>query len=126
MERHETTIEDETLYVEDGAGGRLEVGTLADVYELAGGETYDIEYDERHAAYFDWVDADDHGVMTIDVREALSEMTYPPAFVEKLTERSLDPVEGDTFPERTVYFVEVMTDVWSKKGNFDDDENPFI
>lgn len=123
--RHATKIEDETLYVENGDGDWLLIGTLGAIYDLAGGQQFDIQYDEYHAAYFDWVDADAEGVMTIDVRDALSDMTYPTTFVEKLEERGGE-ADDSGHPERAVYFVDVMTDVWEQRGEFDDDENPFL
>lgn len=126
MERYETKIQDDVLYVETPEKDWLEVGSMADIYELAGGTEFDIEYDERHAAYFDWLDVGSDGVMTIDVREALSDMSYPGAFVERLAARSLAASERDGPPERTAYFVDVMTDVWTEKGNIDDEDNPFL
>lgn len=125
MRRHATAIRDGTLYVETEEGD-LEVGALAAIYELVGGETFDVEYDTTHAAYFDWVETDADGVMTIDVRDALAGMDYPTAFVEKLAERPIeDPGDGGP-PERTAFFADAMTTVWAQKGNLDDDENPFV
>ncbi|MFB6136936.1 MAG: hypothetical protein ABEJ42_01160 [Halobacteriaceae archaeon] len=123
MRRHDTKIEDGTLYVEESEGEYLEVGALEDVFQLVGGETFDIEYDTRHAAYFDWISTDADGVMTIDVREALGEMSYPTAFVEKLA--ALDLEDRDGPPERTAFFADAMSTAWEQKGNIDDEDNPF-
>ena len=125
MRRHETRIEDGTLYVEDD-GDWLEIGAMADITELTGGDQYAIEYDPETAGYFDWLDTDDDGVMTVDVRETLAGMTYPSTFVETLRERSLSPAADGEFPDRTTYFVDVMTDVWDSKGDLDDrEDDPF-
>jgi DNA-dependent RNA polymerase auxiliary subunit epsilon len=116
MKRYATAIEDGTLYVETD-DGRTEVGTMDQIEELVGGETFDIEYERRHAALVDWVETDESGVLTIDVREELADMSYPAAFVEKLQDR-----DGD---DRTEFFADSMATVWESKGNLDDDDNPF-
>lgn len=126
MRRYETKIDDGILYVESPEGGWLSIGAMSDIYELVGGQEYEIEYDERHAAYFDWLSTDRDGIMTIDVREALAGMSYPGTFVEQLAARDEEAPTPGSPPERTTYFADVMTDVWAQKGNIDDDENPFL
>lgn len=125
MERFETVLENGTLYVE-ATWGLLEVGTLEELYELVGGETYTIEYEDDYSRAVDWLDLDDDGVMTIGVRETLETMTFPATFVETLATRSMSIAEDGEYPERTVYFAEIMTTVWDEKGNLgDESDNPF-
>ncbi|MFB6296175.1 MAG: hypothetical protein ABEH66_04950 [Halobacteriales archaeon] len=124
MERHETRIEDGRLYVETGDGD-LDLGSMEDVLSITGGETYTITYEEDYARVTDWLDLDEAGEMTIDVRDTLATMSYPRDFVGQLAERSMDAEEGGV-PERTRYFTETMIHVWEEKGNLDDGENPFL
>jgi len=123
MERYATTIEDGTVFVET-VEEDVEIGNLADIFDIVGGEEYTIEYDETEAAYYDWLDTGPGGTLSFDVRETIEEMTYPPEFVEELRERSLEVRDG--YPERTAYFAELLVDIWDSKGNLDDrEENPF-
>ena len=125
MKRYETKIDEGVVYVETPSDW-LAIGSLADIYELAGGETYAISYDDEQIAFAEWLETDEEGTMTIDIRETIDAMTYPEPFVTKLADRSEMPVENDEFPERTAYFVDVMTDIWDSKGNLDSrEDNPF-
>jgi hypothetical protein len=124
MERYGTAIEGGTVYLES-AGDRVEVGTMADIHDVVGGEEYAIEYDDTEVAYFDWLDTDDEGMLRFDVRETVADMTYPADFVDTLRQRPLDGADGD-LPERTAYFAELLVDIWDSRGDLDGrDENPF-
>jgi len=124
MSAHETRVEDARLYVADGDGGWLEVGTFDDIYDVLGGETVDVEYDEREAAFGSaWLDVDEDNVLSIDVRDTLEDMTFPPTFVRKLAARD---IEALGVPERTEFFAESMERVWRSRGSLPDDENPFL
>jgi hypothetical protein len=126
MSTHETRVADGRLYVEDGDGDWLDVGRLADVYDVVGGETVGVEYDSEEATYgAPWLDTDSDNVLTIDVRETLEDMTFPTSFVEKLAARPLEEA-GDRVPERTDYFADTMHRVWTSHGDLPDDENPFL
>jgi len=105
--------------------GDLRVGSMEDVLSVTDGETYTITYEEDYARVTDWLDLDEAGEMTIDVRDTLATMSYPGDFVAKLADRSMDAGE-EGIPERTRYFTETMIHVWEEKGNLDDDENPFL
>jgi len=125
MERYATTIEDGTVYIE-GDDGPIEVGPLAGIFDIVGGETYTIEYDQQKAAAYDWLGTDDGGQLSFDVEETIAEMTYPEEFVDTLQEKPLNAV-GRRHPERTAYFAELLVDIWDSKGNLDDrEENPFV
>lgn len=123
MERYATRIEDGTVYVEEKEGW-IEVGAIADIFDIVGGEEYAIEYDETEAAYYDWLQTDDEGALSFDVRETIEDMTYPAEFVQELGEKPLDS-HGE-YPERTTYFAELLVDIWDSKGNLDGrEDNPF-
>lgn len=123
MRRYRTIVEDGSVYVE-GEDERLEIGTVDDIHELAGGETYELVYEGDHAKAVEWLELDDEEAMTIDVIETIAAMDYPEPFVGELRERSHEK-NGDG-SERTAYFVDIMTDIWDNKGNLDHlDENPF-
>lgn len=123
MQRHSVRIDDDVVYVE-GDDEWLPVGDLDDIFDLVGGETVVADYDDDAAAA-DWLDLDD-GTLEIDVRDALSEFTFPTPFVAELLDRPFDP-DTDGVPERTRYFADVMYDVWTSGGNLANvrDDNPF-
>jgi hypothetical protein len=124
MERHPTRIEDGRLYVET-EDGDLRVGSMEDVLSITDGETYTITYEEDYARVTDWLDLNEDGEMTFEVRETIASMSYPGQFVGQLEERSVDAGDEE-IPERTRYFAETMIRIWEAKGNLDDDENPFL
>lgn len=120
MRRHNTNIEDGTVFVE-GEDGRIEIGSLDDLYELFGGETYTIEY-EDFGRTVDWLSLDEDNTLTFDVSETLASLDYPSDFVEEL--QSYDVTVGDDgIPERTAFFAEFMKSVWNSKGAFNLDED---
>lgn len=118
MKRHDTRIEGDEIFVETDDGW-LEVGSLDDLYDRFGGETYTIEYEDFGRAV-DWLSLDEDGTMTFDVRETLAEMDYPSDFVADLRARDLSADED--IPERTAYFADFMRTVWDSKGAVDADE----
>lgn len=117
MQRYATRIDDGTLHIESDDGW-LEVGAMSDVYDLVGGRTYDIEYDDAQRLMA-WVDAPD-GTMTIDVREVIEEMDYAADFVARLTAAPLDETTDEGYPERTARYAERMTAIWDARGALED------
>ncbi|RQH02694.1 hypothetical protein [Natrarchaeobius oligotrophus] len=117
MKRYETKIDGETLYVE-GTDDWLEVGSLNDVYELVGGETYTIEYDQA-GQLASWVETDDEGAFTFDVRETLAEFTFEEEFVTNLARVPVDDEDDDGYPHRTAFFADMMTTIWDAKGSLE-------
>lgn len=117
MERHETKIADETLSIE-ADGDWIEVGEMENIYELVGGETYTIEYDERQRTQ-SWLNVDEEGQLTFDVRETLAGMDYDDEFVETILQASLDDRDETGYPHRTSLFADLMKKIWDSKGNFD-------
>lgn len=118
MKRHETKIDCGSVFIATDDEW-LEIGTLDDLYELFGGTTYTVEYDEFGRA-IDWVDLDEDDAMTIDVRETLDGMDHRPKFVRTL--ESYDLTADGGYPERTAYFAEFMMAIWDGKGSLDVDE----
>jgi hypothetical protein len=117
MKRFESKIEDGTLYVE-GTEGWIEVGTVEDVVELVGGETYALEYDDYGQAA-DWLDTDEEGVLTFDVVETVEGLSFQEDFVEQLAAVSLDAEDEDGYPMRTSFYADMMTTIWDSKGDLE-------
>ncbi|RQG88089.1 hypothetical protein EA462_12955 [Natrarchaeobius halalkaliphilus] len=102
------------MYVE-GTDDWLVVGELTDVCELVGGETYSIEYG-RAGRMADWVETDDQGNFTFDVRETLAEFTFDEEFVTHLEQVELESDDDEAYPYRTEFFADMMTTIWDAKG----------
>ena len=117
MRRFESKIEDGTLYVE-GRDGWIEVGTVDNIVELVGGETYTIEYDD-YAQAVDWVDTDEEGRLTFDVVETVEGFSFQEDFVTQLADVDLDRKDEDGYPMRTSFYADMMTSIWDSKGNLD-------
>jgi DNA-dependent RNA polymerase auxiliary subunit epsilon len=117
MERHETRIADGTLYIE-ADDEWLTVGEMDDIYELMGGETYTIEYDERQRTQ-SWLDTDEDGRLTFDVRKTLAGMSYDDEFVSTIAGASLDESNEAGYSHRTSLFADLMKRIWDSKGNLD-------
>lgn len=117
MERHETKIMDGTLYIESDKEW-LEIGDIEDICELVGGETYTIEYNDRQRTQ-SWLDTDEEGQLTFDVRETLARMDYDDEFFGIMAQTSHSETNEDEYSNRTTLFADLMTDIWDSKGNFD-------
>jgi len=125
MERYATKIEDGTVYIE-GVEGWMEVGPLATIFDIVGGETYTIQYDREQSIAYDWLQTDDDHTLSFDVEGTIEDMTYPEQFVEELQTKSMETDAGAGVPERTEYFAELMVDIWDGKGSLDHrEDNPF-
>ena len=115
--RYEPRIKDGTLYL-DGEGRSLEVGSMDHVVELAGGETYTIEYTDRQSAAA-WLETDDDNRITFDVREVVGELPHTPDLVTNLENAPLDETTDDGYPKRTALFVDLFTEILDSKGNLE-------
>ncbi|RXK49060.1 hypothetical protein [Halorientalis pallida] len=94
MRRHETTVDDGTVYVETG-NGRLEVGALDRIIDAVGGHAWTIEYSDWEKEYYDDLDTSDEG-MIVDVVDMMEAMTHGESFVEMLrTHPSEPPTTGE-------------------------------
>jgi len=126
MNRSETRIEDGMVAVETETGW-LEIGSLESLYEAFGGETVEIQYGDQQVAFANWLDTNEDGVMTLDVRETLADMSFPEPFVERLAERDGPEESSGRLAPRTAFFADVMADVWEQKGDMGEgDANPFM
>ncbi|WP_440772562.1 hypothetical protein [Natronorubrum sp. DTA28] len=117
MRRYETTFSDGTFFLETGDDW-IEVGTEEALLELLG-ETYSIEYSEKERAS-PWLETDDEGVLTVDVRETLSELTFRKEFVEQIADCELSATTEDGVPVRTAVFADMIQSIWEAKGNVDE------
>ncbi|MFP9190169.1 hypothetical protein [Natronosalvus vescus] len=114
MKRYETDLRDDVLFLETDEGW-IEVGSMADICELVGGETYTLEYDE-HQRTVSWLDTDEDGTLTFDVRETLAEMSYDREFVANIESIDADATDGE-YPLRASVFADLMTTIWDSKGD---------
>ncbi|WP_424018958.1 hypothetical protein ACOZ4N_05675 [Halorientalis pallida] len=89
MRRHETTVEDDTVYVETD-DGRLEVGALDRIVEAVGGHAWTIEYSDWEKEYYDDLDTSDEG-MIVDVVDMTEALTHGESFVEMLRTHPSEP-----------------------------------
>lgn len=113
MKRYETDIRAGTLFVETDDGW-IEIGTMDDICELIGGETYVLEYDEQQRAV-SWLNTDEDGKLTFDVRDTLAEMSYDREFVANLKSIDSDKSDGE-YPMRASVFADLMIAIWDAKG----------
>lgn len=114
MERYDTRIEDDTLYLESGEGD-LEIGPMAVITERLG-ETYTIEYDEKAQAV-GWLQTDEDGTITFDVRETIEAYHFDEKFARKIAGESIERTTPEGHPERTVAFADLVQEIWDSKGN---------
>jgi DNA-dependent RNA polymerase auxiliary subunit epsilon len=120
MERFQTRIDDGVLYVEGFEDDQwFEVGAMDAVVELVGGETYTIEYGDRQQVV-SWLNTDEDGTITFDVRDTIDDVSFDREFVTNLTDTGLETGD-DGYPKRTVFFADMMTEIWDSKGNLDYD-----
>jgi hypothetical protein len=119
MERFQTRIDDDGVLYVEGPDDWLEVGAMDDVVELVGGETYTLEYGERQQAV-SWLNTDEDGTITFDVRETIDDVSFDREFVTNLANTGLE-TGPDGYPKRTAFFADMMTEIWDSKGNLDYD-----
>jgi len=119
MDRYDTRITDGTLYVE-WEDDWIEVGAMAEIEDRLGGETYEVEYDDRQSTV-PWLEDDlEDNTLAFDVTETIREMDFTAEFVEEVAEASLEPA-GDDHPERTAVFARKMREIWDQQGRDGED-----
>ncbi|XVH33162.1 hypothetical protein ACNS7O_16425 (plasmid) [Haloferacaceae archaeon DSL9] len=114
MQRYETHIDGGTVYLETG-DGRLEIGDLDTIVDVIGGETYAITYTDRQRTHA-WLDTDDDGSMTFDVRAVVSDMSHRSEFVRRMQSIDLSKAKYGV-PERTVEFAEEIVSILEQQGS---------
>ncbi|MFC7215846.1 hypothetical protein ACFQO4_17390 [Saliphagus sp. GCM10025334] len=113
MKRYETRVEGGTVYLETDEGD-LEIGDLDTIVDVIGNETYTITYDEKQRTQA-WLETDEEGRVTFDVRETIVDLDHRREFVEKM--RAIDRSE-ETYglPERAVEFAEEIVSIFEQQG----------
>lgn len=113
MKRYETRIGEGTVYLETD-DGELEIGELDAIVDVVGNETYTISYDE-HQRTQAWLDTDEAGQITFDVRETVADMSHRGDFVERMRATGLS-AERYGLPERTVEYAKEIVDIFEQQG----------
>ncbi|WP_207589875.1 hypothetical protein [Halomontanus rarus] len=113
MDRYETRINDGTVYLETD-DDELEIGDLETIIEVIGGETYTVSYDERQRTQ-SWLETDDDGAMTVDVRETIEELPHQREVVAKLQAADHSQAKYG-LPERTVEFANEIVAILDQQG----------
>lgn len=106
MRRYESKIEAGRVYVETDDEW-LEIGSMADIQDLLGGETYSVEYSEK-AELAAWLDLENDHSMQFDVRETIIELEYPQEVIAEFAGASTEPTAEQDVPERTRSFAELL------------------
>ena len=114
MKRYETDVRDGVLFLETDDGW-IEIGSLDGICELIGGETYVLEYDEQQRSV-SWLDTDEEGKLSFDVRETLTKMSYDQEFVANIESVDADTMDGE-YSMRASVFADLMTAIWEAKGD---------
>lgn len=112
MARYTPECEDDTLFLSSD-NDRLEIGTIDDIVDAVGGETYTIEYDEKQRKQ-SWLDIED-GVLEIDVRETVTSLAHTEETVSKLREYDME-TDRYGLPTRTVEFTNEFVDILEQQG----------
>ena len=112
---YDAAVRDGTLYI-DCEGELLEVGSMDAIVDLFGGETYTLEYTERQSDAA-WLQTDEDGTITVDVREQLADWAYTDELVAAVAESPLDETGESGYPTRTEAFVDAVTAIWDAKGD---------
>lgn len=118
MTRYDVRVEDGTILLV--GDDRISVGSPDSVVELAGGETYEVEYESEVAKTYAWTDTDDDHVLRFDVIDTVESMDFPAEFAAQVAQVDHDP-DADGPSARTEFFVDMMTSIWDSKGNLDAD-----
>lgn len=121
MRRYDTKLEDGTVYVE-WDDDWLEIGAMDALTDLFGGDTYEIEYDDRQAKT-PWLESSlDGRTLTFDVTETILGMDFDEEFVSDLVEVPIDETGSHGYPARTEAFAEKMIDIWEAQGSQEDED----
>lgn len=94
----------------------VEIGPVDDLVDLIGGEEYVLEYDERQRAA-GWLDTDEDGRLTFDVRETIRTTDFNDEFVEAIAGAPADETTEEGHPKRAVTFADLLTTIWDAKGD---------
>ena len=112
MTRYKPECVDGTLFLV-GDDDRVEVGTVDDIVDAVGNDTYSIEYDERQRTQ-PWLDTDE-GNLDIDVRETVTTLYHTEDMVSDLREYDME-TDRYGLPTRTVEFANRFVEILSEQG----------
>ncbi|SDN23417.1 hypothetical protein SAMN04487949_3716 [Halogranum gelatinilyticum] len=107
-------VDDTLVLVGEDDGDRIEIGTVDDIVDAIGGETYQIEYD-HHQRTQPWLRTDD-GVLEIDVREAVMTLPHTEEKVADLVDYDMS-TDRYGLPARTVEFANQLVDIFERQGS---------
>jgi len=114
MERYEVTVENGQLSLKR-PDEEIPVGSMDDVIDIVGDPIYAIQYTEEQQRV-GWLETDDDGQITFDIRETLPRLAFGQEFAENVANTPLDKTDEDGFPARTSLFVDLVTHIWDSKG----------
>lgn len=112
MQRYEPECEDGTLFLVAG-DDRVEVGSVDQIVDAIGGDSYAIEYDEKQRTQ-PWLETDD-GTLDLDVRETVTTLPHTEEFVSDLREYDMDTARYG-LPTRTYKFADMLVDILDNQG----------
>ena len=122
MHRYDTKLDDGTFYLE-WDDDWLEVGPMATIRDLLGGDTFEIEYDDRQAKT-PWLANDlEDNTLSFDVTETLLEMDFNEEFVQEIADKPIEKTGPQGHPVRTEAFTTKMREIWESQGRQDDDQD---
>lgn len=117
MTRYEPECEDGTLFLV-GDDDRVEIGSVDDIVDAMGGDTFTLEYDEKQRAQ-PWLETDD-GSLDVDVREAITTLPLTPEQANELREYGMG-TERYGLPRRTFEYANILTDILQQQGEHPND-----
>jgi len=100
--RHETVIEDGTVYVATEEG-YLPIADLDRIIDVVGGPAWTITYSEAEKQRYSRLDTADEGI-TVDVVDTINAMTFGDEFIETLRAQPVEPVTDDAVSPRLGLF----------------------
>lgn len=111
--------DDEGTNATDADDRWLEIGPMDAIVDLVGGETYELQYDRRQKQV-GWLDTDEDGTLSFDVRETVRTTTFDDEFVRNVAGVPADGTTEDGQPQRAAVFADLLTTIWDSKGNLED------
>ncbi|WP_136689951.1 hypothetical protein [Halorhabdus amylolytica] len=120
MQRYDTKLEDGAFFVEWDEEW-LEIGEMAALRDLFGGDTYEIEYDQTQSKA-PWLEnALEDQTLSFDVTETLVDMDFDAEFVADVAQEPIEETGPRGYPVRTEVFAEKMIEIWDAQGRQDDE-----
>ncbi|RJT07175.1 hypothetical protein [Halococcus sp. IIIV-5B] len=115
--RYESRIKDGVFYVQSD-NSWLEVGSVDNIVELLGGETYTLEYTNMEASAA-WLKTTKDNTIEVNIRDVLKSMSYQGDFVTNLKNCPLNEDSTTEHPKRTELYASLMIEILDSKGNLE-------